>query len=160
MQMGSPTLKPRVKNLADCRGCVGIVSRWMWKNWGKEEGLSLKDVEYRTRHSMFRDRVPMTFVAFFGKTPVAVASLWQNDLRSRQDIAPYLAELYVLPRMRGVGLGTALQNFALDSARKLGLKSIYLITSHKNYYERNGWKFIGSAPFKNGVRKRVYVHKL
>lgn len=97
---------------------------------------------------------------FFGKTPVAVASIWQNDFRSRQDIAPYLAELYVLPRVWGVGLGTALQNFALDSARKLGLKSIYLITSHKNYYERNGWRFVGSAPLKNSVRKREYVHKL
>ncbi|HEU5114821.1 MAG TPA: GNAT family N-acetyltransferase [Candidatus Paceibacterota bacterium] len=149
-----------IKNLADCREHLSLVSEWLWREWNSDDGRSVKDVEYRTEHCLEKDRVPMTFVALFKDKPIGTYSLWTNDLKTRQDLTPWLSVLYVVPEMRGKGLGTLLQQHAISQAKKLKYESLYLITDHVGYYEKAGWVFLETAPLRDGRRTRIYRYLL
>ncbi|HLC92684.1 MAG TPA: GNAT family N-acetyltransferase [archaeon] len=152
--------KLEIKNLAYCKKHVPAISKWMWEEWDKKNGIPLKAIEYRTRHCLGKKSIPMTFVGIVNERPVATVSLWRNDVNSRQDLFPWLAALFVAPEMRKLGLGREMQEFALAKAGELGFGKIYLMTSYKNYYEKNGWKFIDMAPLESRKKTRIYSHKL
>ncbi len=102
----------------------------------------------------------MTFVALFEDKPVGTYSLWTNDLKTRQDLTPWFAVLYVIPEMRKKGIGTLLQEHAINQARALKYASLYLITDHVGYYEKSGWIFLEEAPLRDGRKTRIYEYTL
>lgn len=87
---------------------------------------------------------------------IGFVSIWNNDLPFRQDLTPWLAGLYVKEKYRKHGIGTLLQEKCIQVVKELGYNKLYLITEHENYYERNGWKFIESAPLRGGISTRLY----
>lgn len=153
-------MKIKIKNLAGCPEHFKLVCHWMWNEWGKKDGRTVRDIEYRTKHCLGKNKVPMTFVALLGEKPVATVSLWSNDLKSRQDLTPWLSALYVVPNMRSLGIGTLMQQHAISRAKKFGYGKLYLTTNHKNYYEKTNWKFVEWAPWQNGEKTRLYEYKL
>jgi GNAT superfamily N-acetyltransferase len=78
------------------------------------------------------------------------------DLFSRQDLYPWLGDLYVRPEYRSHGLGSALQDFALAEAKKRGYREIYLYSGLTGYYERNGWEYMGDEMERDGKTVRIY----
>lgn len=85
-----------------------------------------------------------TFVVIGGDGPDAVAvvrcraALWSAGLES------YLAELYVVPPLRGRGLGRSVLEAAMDEARRRGADRMDLGTSEtdtaaRRLYERAGF---------------------
>jgi GNAT superfamily N-acetyltransferase len=151
--------KIKIKNLADHPKHFKTVCKWIWEQWEKPDGYNMKGIEYRTHHSLYRTKIPMTFIAFFDNKPVGTASLWQNDLKQRQDLSPWLACIYVIPKMRAKGIGKKLQEVLLAKTKKMGYHSIYLTTDHKNYYEKTGWKFLEMVLLKGGKKCRLYEYK-
>jgi len=149
-----------IKNLADCTEHLPLISKWLWNEWNTDDGRSVEDVEYRTKHCLEKNKIPMTFVAFFEDKPVGTYSLWTNDLKTRQDLTPWFAVLYVIPEMRKNGIGTLLQKHAINQARALNYASLYLITDHVGYYEKSGWIFLEEAPLRDGRKTRIYEYKL
>ena len=91
----------RIRNLADAPQHVEEVSRWLWEQWARADGYRLEDIVYRTRHAMGRRGVPQMLVAEEDGAPVGVVSLWHNDAKTRQDLTPWLAALYIRPDCRG-----------------------------------------------------------
>lgn len=98
-----------IRNLADAPQHVEEVSRWLWEQWARADGYSLEDIVYRTRHAMGRRGVPQMLVAEEDGAPVGVVSLWHNDAKTRQDLTPWLAALYIRPDCRGRHIGQQLQ---------------------------------------------------
>ena len=94
-----------IRNLADTPQHVEEVSRWLWEQWARADGYSLEEIVYRTRHAMGRRGVPQMFVAEEDGAPVGVVSLWHNDAKTRQDLTPWLAALYIRPDCRGRHIG-------------------------------------------------------
>lgn len=151
----------RIRNLADAPQHVEEVSRWLWEQWARADGYSLEDIVYRTRHAMGRRGVPQMLVAEEDGKPVGVVSLWHNDAKTRQDLTPWLAALYIRPDCRGRHIGQQLQAACIEAARAIGAyDKLYLITKHEHYYEKTGWIFFEQIPTGNSETERVYYHPL
>lgn len=148
-------------NLADVPEYAEEVSEWLWEQWAKADGYSLEEIIYRTKHAMLKDTVPQMIVAVCGGKAVGVVSLWLNDLKTRQDLSPWLAALYVKKEYRNMYIGQKLQKAAIEAAKSLGqYEWLYLITEHRNYYEKTGWQFMEMAPAGHGTYERIYKYDL
>lgn len=54
---------------------------------------------------------------------------------------PWLAGLVVAPEFREQGVATALVEFVIDQAHRMGLPRLRLVTEHEvDFYERRGWR--------------------
>ena len=95
--------------------------------------------------------------AICGDTPVGVVSLWLSDVKTRQDLSPWMATLYVQDTYRNRHIGQALQRASLEAARALGRYDwLYLVTELDNYYEKTGWEFVCEAPVGHGHTEKIY----
>ena len=151
----------KILNLADAPEHVEQVSRWLWEEWAKDAGYTLEEVVFRTRHTMLRDTVPQQLVALCGGRAAGTVALWCNDCKTRQDLTPWMAVLYVADEFRGRRIGQALQRASIEAARALGRYDwIYLITELDNYYEKTGWEFVGDAPVGHGHTEKIYRYPL
>jgi predicted N-acetyltransferase YhbS len=102
----------------------------------------------------------MIYVAFIDGTPVGTVALLRADLFSRQDLYPWMADLYVPPGHRDRGIGSALQDFVLEEAKKHGFDRIYLYTPLKGYYEKKGWEYVCDEMDRDCSVVRIYVKRL
>jgi GNAT superfamily N-acetyltransferase len=144
-------------NMADCPGLKGLVARWLWSFWGAPGNFEF----YRsmTEHCN-KDGIPALFIAFIDDMPVGTVALLRADLFSRQDLYPWMADLYVPPEHRNRGIGSALQDFVLDEAKKQGFDKIYLYTPLTGYYEKNGWEFMCEEMDRDCQIVRIYMKQL
>jgi ribosomal protein S18 acetylase RimI-like enzyme len=84
-----------------------------------------------------------TVVLLAGSGPDGIAvmrfrpAIWTTELEC------YLAELYVVPERRGQGLGRALMNAAMDTARAEGATYMDLGTSEDDVAARNLYESLG-----------------
>ena len=85
------------------------------------------------------------------------AGIITNDFVSRMDIGPYLCALYIEPEWRCRGLAGLLIKRLEDDAAALGYDRLYLCTDHTGFYERYGWKFIGTGYHPWGESSRIYI---
>lgn len=159
MAMKKAAPKVIIKNLSTCRQYVPLVSKWLWQQFHKRHGITLKEIVYRTKHCLTK-KSPQTLIAFYGDQPVGTVSLWNTDYRYRQDLTPWLSVLFVLPKYRGQGIGQALQTALRKTAKQAGFKKIYLMTELKNYYEKSNWRFMEVGPYTAGRKIRLYEHRL
>lgn len=102
----------------------------------------------------------MIYVASIGGEPVGAVALLRADLFSRQDLFPWMADLYVLPEYRSKGIGSELQDYILAKAKELGYGAIYLYTPLVGYYEKKGWEYIGNEMDRDGEMVRIYKKSL
>ena len=70
------------------------------------------------------------FIAKYNNEVIGVVSLWVNDLKSRQDLFPWMATLYVKKDYRNKGVGKMLQQISIEYARQKNYNYLYLITEH------------------------------
>lgn len=147
----------KIMNLADVPEYTEEVSCWLWQEWGKAAGYTRDELLYRTKHCMQKESVPQTFIAFYKTRPAGVVSLWMNDLKTRQDLYPWLATLYVKPEYRCLKIGQALQKHCISrAALTTEYPYLYLITEHDGYYEKTGWEFIEKVPTGTGEIEKIY----
>ncbi len=144
-------------SLADRPELKGLVAGWLWSFWGTPGNYDF----YRsmTEHCQ-KDDFPLMYVAFIDGTPAGTVSLLRADLFSRQDLYPWMADLFVPPEYRSRGIGSALQDFVLAEAKKLGFDKIYLYTPLKGYYEKKGWEFVCEEMDRDCQIVRVYRMKI
>lgn len=147
-------------NLLDKQEFENDISFWIWEEWHKQEGTSLEDIKFRTRHSQGRNDTPQTFVAIYKNELIGTVSLWNNERAYTQNLRPWLACLYVKSEYRNQGLGEYLQKFAIEKVKDLGFDCLYLMTEHKGYYEKFGWKFVENAPLGRNETNRIYKFDL
>ena len=130
-----------------------LVARWLWSFWGAPGNFGF--YHSMTEHCSNTD-FPFVYVAFAGGRPVGTVALLRADLFSRQDLYPWMADLYVPPEHRGKGIGSALQDYVLAEAKRLGFDRIYLYTPLNGYYERKGWEFVCEEMDRDCQIVRIY----
>lgn len=145
-----------IVNLAERLAYLDAVSEWFWHEWGANQ--TIENMQYTTRHTTQADRVPLTYMALAGERLVGTVSAWRNDLRCRQDLTPWLTNLYVAEDVRNQGVAMLLQNRMAEEVKALGYEEMYLIANDEEakYYEETGWIFVELAPMTNGVMTRIY----
>ena len=144
-------------SLADCPELKGLVARWLWSFWGAPGNFDF----YRsmTEHCL-NDDFPLVYVAFIDGTPVGTVALLRADLFSRQDLYPWMADLYVPPEHRGKGIGSALQDFVLAEAQRKGFEKVYLYTPLNGYYEKKGWEYVCEEMDRDCSVVRIYKKRI
>jgi GNAT superfamily N-acetyltransferase len=144
-------------SLADHPELKDLVARWLWSFWGAPGNFEF----YRsmTEHCL-KDDFPMVYIAFINGTPVGTVAMLRADLFSRQDLYPWMADLYVPPEYRSKGIGSALQDFVLEETMRQGFERIYLYTPLKGYYEKKGWEFVGEEMDRDCSIVRIYKKEL
>jgi GNAT superfamily N-acetyltransferase len=133
------------------------VARWLWSFWGAPGNFDF----YRsmTEHCL-KDDFPMIYVAFIDGKPVGTIALLRADLFSRQDLYPWMADLYVPEEHRNKGIGSALQDFILAEGKRKGFDRIYLYTPLNGYYEKKGWEFVCEEMDRDCSIVRIYKKDL
>jgi GNAT superfamily N-acetyltransferase len=133
------------------------IAKWLWGFWGTPKNLEF----YRSLVSHCKaDDIPMIYVAFFDRKPAGTVALLRADLFSRQDLFPWMADLYVCPEFRLKGIGSALQDFILNKAKEMGYREAYLYTPLKGYYEKKGWEYLGDEMDRDSEIVRIYKKKI
>ena len=100
---------------------------------------------------------PITLVAIKDDECVGTVSVFENDLKTQNDLTPWLASLYVNPQYRGQGIAEKLINRVKEVIEELGFKELYLRTEHTSeYYRRLGWEFVYKTHDEKGQETEVF----
>ncbi len=148
-----------IEALADHPHHVSTVARWRWDEWGpKADPRGSAEAWAARLYQHTRDSIPTTFIALDdGENVVGVVSLTENDLTIRPDLTPWLAGLFVLPQMRGQGLGSALVRHAEAHAASLLVDRLYLFTdTAEHLYRQLGWQVLEHVVYR-GKEQTVMV---
>jgi ribosomal protein S18 acetylase RimI-like enzyme len=84
-----------------------------------------------------------TFVVLAGNGPDGVAVLRCRMAIWSAGLECYLAELYVVPNLRGIGIGRALMNAALHEARQRGADTMDIGVDEPDEAARNLYESLG-----------------
>ena len=103
-----------------------------------------------------KSALPQWYVMRLDGRIIACAGLITNDFISRMDLCPWLCALYVEPEFRGNALGARLMERVKRDAAQLGFGKLYLCTDHIGYYEKYGFRHIGTGYHPWGESSRIY----
>jgi GNAT superfamily N-acetyltransferase len=134
----------RIENAADHREALAQVGRWHWDEWGSADpNGSLQSWTKALEGKATREGIPLTLLAYVDGRLVGAVSLIDHDMPDRGDLAgltPWVAGTYVVPEMRGEGVGSALMRRVAEEAKRLSIDRVYLYTAHASeFYDGLGW---------------------
>lgn len=143
-----------IEHLGDHIEHIDTVTNWLWREFGKANNYDF--FHSIIRHSLIKDKLPLTFIALRDNELVGTVGLWRSDLVSRQDLYPWLSALYVKEEFRGENIGQELQRFLIGYCRKVGYHELFLYTDICSYYEKTGWIYIEDGIEYSGEHLRIY----
>ena len=88
---------------------------------------------------------------------IAGAGVIENDFHDRKDLTPNICALYVEEEYRKKGIAGCILNFIRKEFKNKGVKKLYLVTEHTNFYEKYGWNFFTMVNDDMGEKIRMYV---
>ena len=100
--------------------------------------------------------LPRWYLLLKGERVIGSYGLISNDFTSRSDLWPWLCALYIEPEERGHAYGSLLLSHGRSEAARLGFPKVYLATDHGGYYEKYGWRFLGTCYGSGGEPSRLY----
>lgn len=161
---GDTMLKPLFKKITSTdEKTLEKMTSWMYEWWGKDEDFSPDAVACYLKHGMQENRLPQTYGIFLGQDIIGMYQFLYDDLTVRPDIYPWLANVYVEEKYRGIGFGKILmENIKRTAQEDIDFDEIYLYTEHFGLYEKFGWEFVSEIDtFLDGKRiQRLYRLKL
>jgi len=142
--MSTDSDKAVVKKItAPSDGQISTMTEWLHDWWGKSEGYSGEAVRSYLSNSFHSDRYPQTYGLFLGEKLIGMFQITMSDLFVRPDLYPWLANVYIDEKYRGLGYGKfLLENIGNILKDHSCIDEIYLYTTHENLYERFGWEFV------------------
>ena len=138
-----------IKLLGHHRDLVPTVARWHWDEWGADyPDSSLVEWTRQLAAKTNLDGLLCSWIAFVDADPVGSVVVELDGVEPRRDLKPDLAGLYVLPKYRNRGIGSALVTACEAGARRFGVRDLYLYTeSAETLYARLAWETIESCHF-------------
>lgn len=102
-----------------------------------------------------REGIPSIFIAVSGDELIGSAALVQQDMKTRPDLFPWLASVYVKEGFRRQGIASALIARCESEAAQSGVKTWYLYTEFAStLYEKLGWGLMEQCEYQ-GVKVSV-----
>ncbi|MCK7493268.1 MAG: GNAT family N-acetyltransferase [Comamonadaceae bacterium] len=90
--------------------------------------------------------LPVGVLAFIEGRPVGAGALKAESIATHKHLSPWAAAGYVVPQLRGRGIGAALLASLVAKGRAMGYKAIYCGTSTaQSLLMRCGWQAIEST---------------
>ncbi len=148
--------------LADRQDAIPIVARWYFEEWGYNvPGNSVEQTIDRLNKKLNRDKLPLPVLAVEAEKILGVAQLKLHEMDIYPEREFWLGSLFVEPKFRGKGIGSALANKIVAIAADFGIKELYLQTEAVDggLYQQLGWDSIETVRYK-GVDVTVMVRKI
>ena len=136
---------------------------WFHEKWGIPEQAYLESMEECLKKSGGKcstereAAVPQWYLAMEGERIIGGMGVIENDFHDRPDLRPNLCALYVEEPFRGGGIAGEILSFVRVDMAGLGVKQLYLVTDHTDFYERYGWNFLTMVCDASGVEERMYT---
>ena len=102
--------------------------------------------------------VPQWYVVVEDEQIIGGIGVIENDFHNRKDLTPNVCAVYVEENYRCRGIAGKLLGFVCEDMHSFGLKTLYLITDHTDFYERYGWEFMCMVQGDDGNMIRMYRH--
>ena len=84
----------------------------------------------------------------------------ENDFHDRKDLSPNVCAVYTEKEYRCKWIAGKLLNMVVEDMKEKGITPIYLVTDHKNFYERYGWEFLCMVQGDGEEEMtRMYIHR-
>ena len=134
-----------VELLARHRGLLPTVAGWLREEWPGWYGQGGRGDAVGDAHAFAAstERLPLGVVALVAGRPVGVGALKAESLASHRHLTPWAAAGYVLPELRGRGVGAALLAALVREAGRLGFPCVYCGTSTSaSLLLRAGWQAV------------------
>ena len=140
---------------------LDIMTNWMYKWWGKEEGYTFDGVKCFLEHSFQKNRLPKTYGLFHNGRIIGMFQFTYEDLEVRPDIYPWLANLYVDEEYRNKGIARILLEKVKEIAKSsTKFKELYLFTKHTGLYEKFDWEYISELDTHIKIPRIQRLYKL
>ena len=112
----------------------------LYRDWNAAHAL--KDFEAEKSDG----GLPTTMIALEGDDLRGSVSVVFDDLPGAQDLNPWVASLYVLPKYRGQGVGGFLLNQVSCLLQRNQVQKAYLFTEKsQSFFRRYGWRTLRSG---------------
>lgn len=120
------------------------VSEMIFKEFIVKKSRSMKFEDVVKHFSNTKqDEFPITLIAIENGQCLGTVSIFENDLKIRENYRPWLASLYTKPEYRGRGVGQILIAQTINVVKELGFKELYLRTEEAaDFYRNRGWTYI------------------
>jgi GNAT superfamily N-acetyltransferase len=107
-----------------------LLARW-YKDDSPDyfSGQSEEDIATEFFSLPANGELPLVLVAMNHGTPCGTISLRETSITSRPELSPWLAGLYVIPGLRGRGIGRSLVEAGEAAAGGMGIPVLYTGTS-------------------------------
>jgi predicted acetyltransferase len=106
------------------------------------------------------ENVPQWYVAMDKDKIIGGMGVIENDFHNRKDLTPNVCAVYVEKEYRCNGIAGELLNYVCNDMKSKNINTLYLITDHKTFYERYGWKYLcmvqGDGEYD---LTRMYIHE-
>ena len=141
----------RIENLAAHPEFAPVLAAWVYEEWGhllpeRTQEMLVAAFQQRTTPHV----IPESFVAMAGDRPIGMASLIEDDMKTRPDLSPWLAAVYVLPEFRKRGVGSSLVRAVMAEAMALGVERLHLFTPDQEaFYRRLGWRTLERTNYRD-----------
>ncbi|MXN17727.1 GNAT family N-acetyltransferase [Pseudooceanicola sp. GBMRC 2024] len=130
----------KIVKLAAAPACGAECASWLYREWGhRRHGSTLSQATERFAARARTEGLPMAFVAFAESRPVGTASLLATE-DPADSCGPWLASLFVLPRMRGKGVAAQSIRTLEGEARHQGFDRLWLSASAPGMYAKFGYR--------------------
>src|SRR4029453_161226 len=96
-----------ISPLANFPDAIPALARSFYDEWHSFDSRSTAMVEAQLTENLNRDCIPITFIAHRNSELLGSVSLDLSDFPAFDYLSPWLASLYVRPKARKAGIGSA-----------------------------------------------------
>jgi len=118
-----------------------------WRHFSPDK--TLEDRVLKLRDVAQTSDVPLMVVAIDNDQLIGSAALVTEDMRTRENLSPWLASVFVKPEFRKNGIATRLVRHIEDEATRRGIGKLFLYTEHAHdLYSRLGWNDLEECEYQ------------
>lgn len=124
-----------------------------WKHLSPDK--TLEDRVVKLRQMAESTDVPFMVVATENNQLIGSSALVIEDMKTRKDLSPWLASVFVKPQFRKNGIATTLVRHIENEATKRGIRELFLYTEHaRTLYTKLGWTELEQCQYQ-GVQVAI-----
>lgn len=118
-----------------------------WRHFSPDQ--TLDDRIVKLRELAKSSDVPLIVVAIDNNQLIGSAALVNEDMKTRKELSPWLASVFVKSEFRKKGIATKLVRHIEQEATRLGIERLFLYTEHaRNLYAALGWQDLEQCEYQ------------
>lgn len=114
-------------------------AKWFHEKWNIPQASYLESINESIDNP---NGIPQWYGVMNHVEIIAGIGVIENDFHDRKDCTPNLCALYVEEEYRHQGIAKKLLAYVCDDMKQQGIDTLYLVTDHTSFYEKNGWQFL------------------